>query len=467
MPVRLCFGYIVIGATLGAAGCQTYEPAPLDVVATREAFLNRVPESPAVAELAARLAQDEAAAGEAPTFDLADGVSLREGEALAMVFNTKLRLARLKAGVALAGAENAGLWEDPSIGIDLRRVIQGVPEPWIVMTTLRLTIPISGRLEVEKKLASAEHAAELVRVAAAEWAVRMEVGRKWAEWSALTRKLEVVRNHHERLEVIVSIIDRMLAAGELARAEARLFQIERAMHLAELRMLESEVRRMEVELRSVLGLAPEAAVALLPTLAAPELAAAAEQRGLFERRSPMLAAARAEYDAAERMLELEVKKQWPDLMIGPGYEREDGMDRFVFGLDVPLPILNANRRGIAEARAKREESRGRFEAAYERGLSELASAGAALEGARVQRAVFEKDVVPLVDLQYEEARKIAELGEVDTLLLLETLSRQQAARLKLIEAVTAEAIAGLRVVELVGPEPSVKLDKQNADGGAR
>jgi outer membrane protein TolC len=323
------------------------------------------------------------------------------------------------------------------------------------MTTLRLTIPISGRLEAEKKLASTEHAMELARVAASEWAVRVRVRRAWAEWSALTRKLEVLRSHHERLDAIVSIVDRILAAGEMARAEARLFQIERAMHLAELRMLEAELKRSGIELKGLLGLAPEAAVEFQPALTAPELSPQEERRTLLERRSPMLLEARAEYEAAERALALEVRKQYPDLTIGPGYEREDGMDRFVFGLELPLPILNANRRGIAEARAKREESRGRFEAAYEGAVSELGAAEAALDGARAQRQVIEGELVPLVDLQYAEARKIAELGEVDTLLLLETLSRQQQARLKLIDVVAAEVLAGLRVVELVGPEERV------------
>src|SRR5690606_28946947 len=125
------------------AGCQSYDPVPLDVPGHRAAMLARLDALEPVAEFAARLAER---AGEAPArFNVADGLTVAEGEVLALFYNPDLRLARLKAGVALATAENAGLWEDPEFGFDGAEILS--PEgPFEYGLMLSLTIPISGRL---------------------------------------------------------------------------------------------------------------------------------------------------------------------------------------------------------------------------------------------------------------------------------------------------------------------------------
>ncbi len=56
----------------------------------------------------------------------------------------------------------------------------------------------------------------------------------------------------------------------------------------------------------------------------------------------------AEYEVAEASLRLEVRRQYPDIQLGPALGMEDGQGRGGVGFSVPLPILNANRRGIAE-----------------------------------------------------------------------------------------------------------------------
>ncbi len=74
----------------------------------------------------------------------------------------------------------------------------------------------------------------------------------------------------------------------------------------------------------------------------------------------------AEYEVAERTFELEIRKQYPDLQIGPGYGLEDGQDQVLMGLSLPLPVLNANRQAIARAEANRSVARASVEAALER-----------------------------------------------------------------------------------------------------
>ena len=448
---------VAIGLLLAslAAGCQSYERRPLDLSAHRAAFLARTPDSPEVAEFARSLASDDFR--EAPTFDPGDGVSLPEAEAIALIFNADLRMARLRAGVTQAGAANAGLWEDPTIGVDLTRIIQHNAHPWKLASAIGFTIPISGRLEIEKARAGVEHAADLARAAENEWLVRMDLRRAWADWSALTAQVETTRAFLERVEQILKVVDLMERAGELARTEARLFRVEHASKALELTMLEAQVAEETLRIKRLLGLSPTAAVMLVSSGIAIDESELSEADSLeslqlrLMQSSPLLFVASTEYELAERTLELEIRKQYPDLQIGPGYGFDDGQDELLLGLSLPIPIFNGNRRAIAEARAARELARAGAETALEQLIAELADAQLRLRTARTQSAVLADTIVPMVDAQYADAREVARLGEVNTLVLLESLKRQQEAKIGLIIARRDEAIAAIRVTEIVGP----------------
>jgi outer membrane protein TolC len=442
---------------LAAGGCQSYERRPLDMTGHQAAFLARTPESPEVRTFAESLAaRSPSPADGMVAFDPGDGITCEEAEVIALVFNADLRVARLRAGVTQANAENAGLWEDPTIGVDLTRIIESTPEPWKVFTSVGLTIPISGRLEIEKQRAGVEHAAELARVAQREWMVRTSVRRAWSEWSALDAQLAVTRDFLSRVDQILSVVDKMEQAGEMARTEARLFRIEKATKAADLAVLESRVREADLRLRQLMGMSPDAPLRLHADGVGPARSSvhSGTDTAELQRRNPAMLVATAEYEAAEKALELEVRKQYPDLHIGPGYGNEDGQDQVLLGLSVPIPILNANRRGIAEARAQREVTRAAAEATLEQTIAAVRSAEVRLMAAARRRSTLESEIVPLVDAQYADARQVARLGEVNTLVLLESLTRQQEAKVGLVEAVRDEALAGVDLEELLGPEAS-------------
>ncbi len=144
------------GTLVALTGCQSYERRPLDMDGTRNAWLTRSPADPSVLTFARTLSQTESNAAYG-TFDPSDGLTLAEAEAVALVFSPDLRLARLEANVTRATAAHAGLWQDPVLGVDMERVVSGAggANPWVVGSTLGLTIPISGRLHAEKARAGA------------------------------------------------------------------------------------------------------------------------------------------------------------------------------------------------------------------------------------------------------------------------------------------------------------------------
>jgi CRISPR system Cascade subunit CasA len=202
-----------------------------------------------------------------------------------------------------------------------------------------------------------------------------------------------------------------------------------------------------------MGLSPEAPLELVPAVRVEPRTTSPAGLAALAASSPRLALRRAEYDTAERALALEIRKQYPDLAIGPGWATDEGDSRALLGLRLPLPILNANRQAIAEARAGREVARAAFETGYERLVIDLARALARLEAARAIREDLEASVVPLADRQLADARRLAELGELDPLVLLESVVRGYDARLGLIDARLHESRAAVAIDEIIGPPP--------------
>jgi outer membrane protein, heavy metal efflux system len=463
---------MLAGASLGVGGCRSYERRPLDVDATRAGWLARSPADESVRAFAASLERAHGAPA-ASAFEPADGLTLAEAEVVALVFNPELRLARLEAGVTRATAANAGLWEDPVLGVDLERIVAGAggANPWVTGTTLGITIPISGRLEAERLRADAALVAELDRLAAREWATRAALRELWTEWSSARVRTQITEELIARLREVLLLAQKQEDAGTMTRVDARLFRVELASREADLVAITARTKELELQVRAMMGLSPSAVVTLVPGVTFGARTTSAEELArLVETSNAELAAVRSAYEVAERSLRAEVRKQYPDLTIGPGYGTDQGDDRVLLGLSLPIPLWNRNQLGVAHATAEREVARGRFDVLYEHLASRLAVALTRFEAGRAQRELIEATVVPLAEEQEADVRRVAELGRIDPLLLLESLKTQYAAKVRLIEARAAESIGAVRLDELIGP-PAVPtgacIDADTNDGAQR
>ncbi len=425
-------------AALLLAGCQSYQRLPLDLAAHQAAWQQRDPASQPVSAYARELAALGYESG--AKYDLSDGLSLPEAEIVAMFFNPQLRAARLKARVPAVGAAQTGRWEDPELGIDAERIIQGVENPWVLGATISFTLPLSGRLGAEKGLAYAQADVELLRAYLLEVQTLGELRARWLEWSARQQQIALTRQYVSDLDEIVQRAERLRKAGEIDLLESRLFRIERTSRAGELRTLEMEQREQEVAIKTLLGLAPEANVQLTPTLVLPLARTATEPSSVaLMENTPRLKLARAEYEAADRALKLEIRRQYPDVKVGTGPGTEEGDSRVLFGLSLPLPILNANRRAIVEARATRDATKADAEARCEELVSDLARARLAYETAQVRRHYLEEEIAPLVDQQVADARKLGKLGDATTLISLEAYARAFETKIQVLEARLKEA----------------------------
>jgi outer membrane protein TolC len=451
-------------------GCQSYEPEPLDIDTYRYSLDTRLFDIEPLAAFVDRL--DALTEDEPSEFDFSDGISPSEGEVLALFYNHDLRIARLEAGVALAKFETSGLWKDPVFGFN-GADITSPSAPFEYSFMGELTIPISGRLKVEKARAGATYESQLRTIVDAEWNTRAAIRKQWARWIAASQRVSLLQNVIARLEYINLIADTLKEVGELNRVQHRLLQVELSSKLVELTDAELQAVQANFDLLGLIGLSPTAASTLLPTLLTFDLPIIEDKTARLIQTNTELAVRIAEYETAEQSLHVEIKRQFPDITLGSGFGEEASGQRFLIGLKIPLPILNANREGIAVASANREVARASAETTFSSLYRELATATITLDIKQSQREHYEQFIVPMLEDQSHDIERIAELGEVDTFILLETVKRQFEAKLKMIELQLAEREATINVIRILGPDSQLnpspvnqEISFQNTSGGA-
>ena len=429
-------------------GCQSYEPKLLDIGHYRHSLETRLIDIEPVTAFAQRLSS---ATGTPQQFDLSDGVSPSEGEVIALFYNPELRIARLESGVALADFETAGLWEDPVFGFDGAE-ISSPSAPFEFGIMGNLTIPISGRLKVEKTQAGAAYKTKLRKLVNDEWNVRAKMRSQWTSWVAATLNMQLVDEVIEQLERINGIASTLYEAGEINRVERRLLQVELATNKVLATEIELHLLHEEIALLALMGLPPEHAILLqLDFPKVKDTHVDNETIHLIDANTE-LAIQFANYQTAEETLRLEIKKQYPDIVIGSGYGSEFNDHRVLFGLTVPLSIWNRNQAGIADARAKREVARAEAETTFARLFRELALANSTLLMKKKQHTYFEDEIIPMIEAQTNDVENIIALGEVDMFILLETVTRQFEAKQQLLRLEVAELDAAITMHKILGPD---------------
>jgi len=445
---RLCLGMMC----MVWAGCQTYRPSPLCLATHLRNWVAMDVAGPEVQ----RYCQGILAVlyGPGVRMNVADGLDLLEAEAVALYFNPSLRLARAEAHVPLASARKAGLWDDPFFGaVPLYATGTGPDTPWVLPGVVGITIPLSGRLEVERERAWAEYSAAWREVAIAEWELLSELRSVWLNLAAKQREIALVEEYVKRIAPFRESAEKLITVGELLPTQGRLLDISERSRTAELVRLRGQAEVLRLRLLDLMGLKPACVAALHPVLCTfEEYIPPTHWACELLRRHPRMALLQAEYKVAEKTLHREIRRQHPDIIIGPAYEFDEGQSRIGFGLGLPVPAWNRNQQGIAEASAARDAAAQRAHAELQRLVSQATRAQVARDTARAEAECLRTAVSPLVERQMAESITLIKLGESDLPLLLGALNGWLDHRLAILRADLAEAQAANVLYTMLHPQ---------------
>ncbi len=296
---------------------------------------------------------------------------------VAFYFHPSLDVARAHWAVARGGEKTAGARPNPVLGVTpgySANPPRGV-SPWFPSVTL--DVPIETADKRRYRLAHAQHLSESARlnIALAAWQVRSGVRLALVDYVATSRRAALLREHVALQQRLAEMLEQRFAAGAIGAAEISPIRIA----LIRLRAAFADAQRQTADagarLAESLGLPARALEGIQFTFDLNQtgdavLFSAEARREALLGRVDVLAGL-SEYAASQSALQLEIAKQYPDLHLNPGYQYDQGENKWQLGFSVELPVLYRNQGGIAEAKAKRDEAAARFVALQAKVISEI------------------------------------------------------------------------------------------------
>ena len=378
---RSAFGLLAV-----LAGCRAYEPSPVDWAMEAETWLKT---------------------GELKFASLDDVAHV------AVVGNMELNKLRLRRASSEKAARATGWWDDPEADVDLLRIVNPTENPIAGGVSLSLTVPLSGVKGLERKAAEAYSAADAADIIAAE---RETVGAarsaavRFLSAGATVRTLRAFESD-PRIVSAWAAAKRLSEVGELSKTDAASARLRQHQRLHRLREAENEADDAERALRQLLGVAPDVkltfAWADLGTSGSVVSNTTGKMTPLDYVRHPRVRAALCRLEGGEAALETEIRRQYPDLKIGPAYSREEGLDRLGIVAGVTLPLWNRNRKGIAEAEGVRDEAKQEAVRIWREIVLETAAARRTLERLKAHPTPPAYDIV--------DANALFDAGEITPL----------------------------------------------------
>jgi outer membrane protein TolC len=354
----------------------------------------------------------------------------------AFYYHPDLDVARARWGTAKAGKKTAAELPNPSLNVaPAYDTTTAIPSPWIVTATLDIPIETAGKRGY--RMAEASHLSEAARlnIATVAWQVRSRLRRALLNLYTANETATLLKDQQAIQTENVRLLEQQQAAGAVSAFELTQARIAADSTRLVLRDAERQSAEAQVELADAVGVPAAAVTAVrlsfagLSELPGDIPTEAARRQALLNR--PDILAALAGYNATQSALQLEIAKQYPDVHLNPGYEFDQGDNKWSLGLTVTLPVLNQNRGAIAEAEGKREEAAASFNAMQAHAVGEIERAVAAYR-ITLQKSKDADAIQSNLEKQEKRAQAMLEAGEI---------SRSELAALRL--QLSASALARL------------------------
>jgi len=352
--------------------CARFEPRPLSSAESAASLENRSLDSPGLKSFLEQNLKRDFTNWPVARWDL-DMLTLA-----AFYYQPALEIARAQLAVAKGGETTAGQRPNPTLtitpGYD---TTPSSLSPWFPLTMLDVMLETAGKRRFRKAHAGELAEGSRLNIATVAWQVRSELRSNVVDFSAVTLRENLLRRQVLLQEQIDNLQQEQMKAGAISSSETFIFRI--ALQKAQLDL--ADVQRQLVEIRSRLAEAIGMPVRALDRVeiafdfgrepgGTAELTSAEARRAALQSRTDILAAL-AEYAASQASLQLEIAKQYPDIHLQPGYQYDQGDNKWSLGIVLDLPIFHQNQGPIAEAKARREEAAARFNALQARVLAEL------------------------------------------------------------------------------------------------
>jgi outer membrane protein, heavy metal efflux system len=432
-------------AVLGATRCAAFHPKPLSPVRTASIFEDRSLENPGLKQFLVSKVNRKITPWPQMSWDfpLLTLVSL--------YYHPDLDVMRAQWEVAKARMITAGERPNPTLGFIPRyNTTTGTPSPWILNFALDIPFQTAGKRDY--RIVQARHLSDAARlnIAGTAWRVRSRLRASLLDLYAAVQAENLLKRKKEIQEQIVKGLEKRLEFGEASEPEVTQTRIFLDQTDLSLRQLQNQRVEARVRLADALGLPVKALKGVEITFdflnhpcRGTDLLLQKVRYQALNNRSDLLALL-SKYEASQSALKLEIARQYPDIHLGPGFEFDQGDNKWSLGISLSLPIFNSHKGPIAEAEARRKEVAAQFVALQAKVIGEtdraLAGYGALLKKLEAAEALL-KDK----EKQLRSMQAMFTSGESDQLALLGTRLELASGRLSRLEALvmTQQALGAL------------------------
>ncbi|MDB6127570.1 MAG: Heavy metal efflux outer membrane protein CzcC family, partial [Verrucomicrobia bacterium] len=309
---------------------------------------------------------------------------------VAFYYHPSLNVARAQWATARAVQHSAGLPANPTISLVPGYNTTREPgiSPWFPAVNFDFLIQSARKRGHLQAIAQADAEAARLAIYSAAWQVRSDLRRALTDESVAIRREALLKAQAQVQQRLLILLQQRLSAGAIGAAEVS--PARTATYRAQSAAADAASQAITARARIAAALGMPLSALDGVTLVAPvapislpdDELVAARQRSL-QSRSDVLAAL-AKYASAQAALELEVAKQKPDLHLGPGYQWDQGANKWSLALTFELPIFHRNEAAIAEFVARRAESAAQFGAVQAQAVANVDAAIAAQRAAAAQ-----------------------------------------------------------------------------------
>jgi len=357
----------------------------------------------------------------------------------AFYFHPDLAVARAQWRVAEAGVKTAGGRPNPTVtaGPGYNFSAAAGINPWMPFGSVDLPIETAGKRG--KRIAEAVKISESARwdYVSTAWQIRSGVRAALLDFSAAQKHAALLQKQFATQNEIYRRLSQRFDAGAIARSELVPAQMALNKTQLELSGAQSKLADARSRLAQALGL-PLAALDGIQFETDFSLSHLKKLNSTDARRAALLGrsdirAALADYAAAEDDLKLEIAKQYPDLHLNPGYQFDQGDNKWTLGFTFELPVFNQNQGPIAESKARRELASAKFLQLQAQVIGAIDRAVAGLGAARSQL----KTGSALLDMAARQQKSVAaqvKAGAAEQLDLLNAEMELNAVRLPQLDS---------------------------------
>jgi outer membrane protein TolC len=393
-------------------------------------------------------------------------MDFQQAQKLALFNNPSIRAAYKTIEQARGRLLQAGLWPNPEIDLAWRSdVFFGGEGQDRTTAALMQRLPWSGRLARAQTVSRVEVAIALAEVRDEERRLLLDVQKAFIDARAASEKSGALASLIKSVDSLISLNEARRQAGQASAIAVNLGKVEKEGLRQQLVALEADEGAAVATLKDLLGMPPDAPLAVKGSLAEVIVAL---RRGTAARKlyRPDLVRTSLEADAAGAEIALARAKAWEDITVGVEYEFErtlDGPDlineNFLgFRLAVPLPVWNRNQGTIAEKAASQDRARQLLVARQIAIEAEINAARVRAVKSAAVASLIQKDSLPLLDETRSVLEKAIQTGQADTTEAITLTNQEIGQRLFHVEALANEARALSDVEGALGANPYLNRD---------